>query len=303
MLWDKKDNLYAEGLTIRTCDDRNFAFNTFYYYYPNYSDFYISKDFTEINSIFVREEGTNIFNYTFKDGVWATYIGNDMDGIEYIFNNNSSTVLKTVFRASNGFGKQAAVLFQFSSNDTTAYSPNFGVVNIQDHDAIYFKNITKNDYWILMNLTYQESSNIYIFNIDMYDCVKKQWVDSDTRNNFSTLKMPSGYNPQSFSKYFPNFMVTLNYDDNNNSYSFRNFFGYSVNITKAEAEEVINGKFFYSKTNNSMYALYYNECTNLYPNTAFYKDGTILPRGQLVEGAINQVCKNGDIKSQEFIEY
>lgn len=304
MLWDKKDNLYAEGSTIRTCGDNGFfGLSTFYYYYPNYSDFYISTDFTEAE-LFTKED-KNIFNYTFKDALWATYIGKDMKYIKYEFNNGGSILPRTILKASNGFGKQSAVLFQFKSKAAGVNSPNFDVINIQGCRGVLFKEITTNDYWVLLNLTYQESSNTYVYNADIYDCGQKRWVGTSTHDDYYNLKMPSGYNPQEFSKYFPNFLVSLNPDgtEGANSYSFRNFFGYSVNITKAEAEEIINGKFFYSKTNNSMYALYYNECTNIYSNTTFYKDGTILPKGQLVEGAINQICKNGDIKSQEFIEY
>ena len=35
MLWDKKDNLYAEGSSVR--NDKPY----FYYYYENYSQFFI----------------------------------------------------------------------------------------------------------------------------------------------------------------------------------------------------------------------------------------------------------------------
>ena len=154
-----------------------------------------------------------------------------------------------------------------------------------------------------MNLVYQKGSNSYTFTLDLYDTVEKKWrrQKNTLNDSYSCLIMPNNYNSQVLSKHFPKFLIFMNGTEN---FEFRNFFGYSVNISKLEASEIIKGKIFYSKENNSMYASLYNECTDLYSNTTFVNDGTVLPKGELVEeGEVNQVCKNGDIKSSEFIEY
>lgn len=305
MLWDKKDNLYAEGSTVR--NDKPY----FYYYYENYSQFFISKDWVGYTPGSGFTEG--YVNNTFESGPDYSYDKAYMETIKHTLKNGTSYNLYTVFMASNGFGREGAVLFRVWSTDDSTRSPAFGVISTTGYGAVTISGTSGiKDAWVLLNLTYNQSSNSYIFSMNMYDCASKKWWSNrlSTENNninfsesgLNALKMPDGYNPQNFSEYFPKFIINMSEPG---EYTFSNFLGYSINITEAEAEEIINGKFFYSKTNNSMYALFYNEYTQkeAYPNTTFYHDGTIIPRGQLVEGAINQVCKNGDIKSQEFIEY
>lgn len=296
MLWEKKDNLYAEGLTARVSIRTDIDF--IFYHKNKNSQFFISNYGVYTMNIDA--------NNTFTNGPMYSYIKGEITNTTFTYANGSTISIPAVFIATNGFGEEGAVLFKIENadNDTIGSSPNFGFVNAKGCNFRHYRQGLE-EAWILLNLTYKQSSNSYEFTLRVYDCSLKMWydkviIDSSTEES---LKMPSDYSPYSYSEYFPKFVVYMSDDG---SYNFSNFFGYSVNILESEAEEIIkNGRIFYSKTNGGMHALFYNECTSsdYYPNTTFYQDGTVIPRGELVEGAVNQICKNGDIKSQEFIEY
>lgn len=294
MLWEKKNNLYAEGLTARVSIP---GIDSVFYHKNENSQFFISSYGVYYINIDI--------NNTFTNGPMYSYTKGEITNTTFTYADGSTQSFPSVFIATNGFGKEGAVLFKIENadNDTMGGSPAFGFINIKGNGFRYYPKGLK-EAWILLNLTYKQPSNSYEFTLSVYDCSLKMWYDKfiiDSSEKES-LKMPSDYDPQSLSEYFPKFMVYM-MDGN---YEFSNFFGYSVNILESEAEEIIkNGRIFYSKTNGGMNALFYNECTSsdYYPNTTFYQDGTVIPRGELIEGEVNQICKNGDIKSQEFIEY
>lgn len=315
-LWDKKDSLYIEANTVNV-----FNFH-FYHYYPVYSEFsQTSPSGYEIYFIDDTDKNNIKFNYTIKDASWYRYIAEEMD--EQIFRTFDNYIdydndkddpedgetftfneLRSVLVASNGVGEQSALLFQIrSTNGDENVSPQFGFINTIGYGSYCYTEGIKNISWVLMNLVYQKDSNSYTFTLDLYDTVEKKWrrQKNTLNDSYSCLVMPNNYNPQALSKHFPKFLIFM---EGKEDFEFRNFFGYSVNISKLEAEEIIKGKIFYSKENTSIYAPLYNECTSLYSNTAFVNDGTVLPKGELIEGEItNQICKNGDIKAQEFIEF
>lgn len=295
MLWDKRDNLYAEGLTARV--SINQTIDSVFYHKNKNGQFFISDEGVYNMNIDV--------NNTFKDGSSYDYIKGEITNTTFTYGKGASISVPAVFIATNGFGAEGAVLFKIKNidTDTMGGSPAFGFVNTKGSGFKYYRSGLK-EAWILLNLTYKQSLNSYEFTLHVYDCSSKSWnnkviIDSSAEES---LKMPSDYSPYSYSEYLPKFVVYMM----DGAYNFSNFFGYSINISELEAEEIIkNGRIFYSKTNGGMYALFYNECTSsdYYPNTTFFHDGTVIPRGELVEGAVNQICKNGDIKSQEFIEY
>ena len=304
MLWDKRDNFYAEGLTART---RYPAF----YHKNEYTQFFISEDW----SAYTEGEYVGSNNNTFNCSPKYSYNKTKVKDTTFTYANGSTISMPAVFIATNGYGTQGAVLFKIkdieSDSNSAGSTPSFGFVNAKGSGFINFDGGTeawKKGVWVLLNLIYRQSSNSYEFTLNTYFCSSKTWrqnkISSDTfwADKPTSLNMPSDYDPQVGSEYFPKFVVYMG----DRNYEFSNFFGYSVNISESDAEEIIkNGRIFYSKANGGMYALFYNECTSsdYYPNTTFYHDGTVIPRGELVEGAVNQICKNGDIKSQEFIEY
>ena len=217
-----------------------------------------------------------------------------------------------------------SLLFELKTNCNA--TPYLGVYNKHTGKvtgtSIYYNNADNIHVWCLLNLSYQSSSHSYIYDLHLFNMNTKKWYNHQYTINDTiyteTLTMPEDYkcsltDQYGLLGYFTIFLKPKNSESKDftgKSIKIRNIYLWTSKLSTENVEEIINGKIILNKNkidnimkNNSMHALLYNECTDLYSNTTFVNDGTVLPKGELVEeGEVNQVCKNGDIKSSEFIE-
>ena len=267
--------------------------------------------------IIMGDDGTATVNETFS--TQSPY---------YTFTKDNSTqncIIRAGTTGRDHFGYYYnSLLFELKTNCNA--TPFLGVYNKHKNKthgtSVRYNNVDNIHVWCLLNLSYQLSSHSYIYDLHVFNTNTKKWYNIqytiDNTTYAETLTMPEDYKCSAAEDhygllgYFTIFLKSNNNDNTDftgKSIKIRNMYLWSTKISTEHAEEIIKGKIMILKKEgtyykeNSMYALLYNECTNLYSNTAFVNDGTVLPKGELVEGEANKICENGDIKAQEFIEF
>lgn len=304
MLWDKKNNLMLEGFTadiMSATDDSD----CICIYYP------------ENTEVTFSATGLSVPN----EEAYYYYFPSDSTAVEY-----SDFTIKI----RQNFGKEFTFIVFFSM-----YGNNGGKFDIGPYEKAYYVSTLHyvlgeqwtNDrdnkkysmksgekYMYACRIHWDSNKKIYRYDVFLYNYLSKE-------NMLYISNYPLGEvidNPMDVSDKIPGLRMatTVNdkYDTNVTFYGLR---AYSCFLTESEILECLDAHIYFNKSPSQLRAKKFNEYpkydgnltiendehTHEYRNTTFRNDGTVCCSGQLIEGATNQICKNGDIKSQEFIEY
>lgn len=300
MLWDKKSNLMLEAFT----SDITSTDSIYCIYYPEHTEATFS-----ITSFSVPDDSEIAGSYA------------------YYFPNKSieaHTYAEFNIKIRQTFGKEFTFVV-FYSIDTAGGKIQIGPYNnstfyenmnykegqqwLNNKDNKYYSMKAGEIYMYIGRLHWDSSTKKYLSDSFLYDYSSK-------KNMYYVVNYPVFdviENPMNISNKIPGLCI-------NNSIGTVSFYGlraYSCFLSDSEILECLNASIYFTKSSSQLRAKKFNEyCstsgsitiendehTHDYTHPTFYKDGTVFCTGQLIEGAINQVCKNGDIKSQEFIEY
>lgn len=310
MLWDKKDNLMLEAFTadILTTD------GTYCIYYPENTE----ATFSALG-LSVPQEGAYGYYFPNKGGAEAytdfnikirqnfgkqftfiTYFSIDSEGIFYAY----SYTPKNDYNNKPGYYYGNLVL-------TTKNTPTEGKhTNANDPYAGSTVHRVKIGQMYMIASTINWNSNDHYFDVEhkLYNCSTK---GKESEGGLSAYHVND---PMTVSNEIPGLYL---YCENGTEVTFYGLRAYSCSLTNDEILECLNASIYFNKSPSQLRAKKFNEYskydgnltiendenTHEYRNTTFRSDGTVCCSGQLIEGSTNQICKNGDIKCQEFIEY
>lgn len=313
MLWDKKSNLMLEAFTSDIISTNN----NYCIYYPENTEATFS-----ITGFSVPDGNiSGCYGYYFPD--------KDASGNYNNFN----------IKIRQKFGKQFTFITYFSIDSegifyAHSYSPNYTPA-----DGYYFGSLvltTKstpaegkhttaniNDpyygatvYRVKIGQMYMIASTFNWNSVDGYFDIMHYLYNYSTKKQESYSGVGSFHvdDPMAISDKIPGLYL---YCEDGSEINFYGLRAYSCSLTNNEILECLNASIYFTKSSSQLRAKKFNEyCstsgsitiendehTHNYTRPTFYKDGTVFCFGELIEGAICQVDKNGNIKSQEFIEY
>lgn len=299
MLWDKKSNLMAEGFTadiLCTVEDSDICI-----YYPENTE--------------VKFSATG-FSVPVEDG----------NSYSYYFPDNSALVEYNEFslKIRQNFGKEFTFIVFFSMSSATTgiiaigpYSNNNFYSTIPYKIGQQWANKYSLENWKVYmyacRIHWDSSTKKYFYDTFLYDYLSRERMIYQTNNSTSIVVE----NPMNISDKIPGLYIANAANDDDTSFGFYGLRAYSCYLTESEILECLDAHIYFNKSPSQLRAKKFNEYPkysgNLtiendehaheYRNTTFRKDGTVCCSGQLIEGSTNQICKNGDIKCQEFIEY
>lgn len=303
MLWDKKNNLMAEGFTadIMSTDE----FDTMCVYYPENTE----VTFSTAGLSVPNEEA---YSYYFPSSSTATDYSDFIIKIRQTFGKEFTFIVFFSMYGDNGgkfdigpYGKTYYV-------STLHYELGEQWVNNKDNKKYSMK--AGEIYMYACRIHWDSSAKYYRYDVFLYNYLSKEnmlyirnYPTSDTVDN-----------PMNISDKVPGLRIATTqndkYDTNVTFYGLR---AYSCSLTENEILECLDAHIYFNKSPSQLRAKKFNEYpkydgnltiendenTHEYRNTTFRSDGTVCCSGQLIEGSTNQICKNGDIKCQEFIEY
>lgn len=267
MLNDLKENLFLEAYTAANFDEPH-LFDT------DNQTFSSTNSYTKVNTTV---------------------------GVPYAYYSGGTTI-KIRQNFGSSFGYCGFVKLPSSSATLNLGSYNEKGVQTVRGVQTYMTNQSE-DYFFLVDIEYNSSSNAYITTLNIYSTLQNKWIFTGNTNNMS---MPNGYDTGSVSDYCPGFI--FNTTSPVYIYKFR---GYGYKIGKTNAEDLAQGKVIYIKSTKTLMASCFNEYNSTdytndghnYTNTCFSKKGGICTKGAIREGSINGIDKNGNILFNDIIEY
>lgn len=266
MLYDLRENLFLEAYTAANFDEPHL-------FYTDNQTFSSTNSYTRVNTTV---------------------------GVPYAYYNGGTTI-KIRQNYGSAFGYCGFMKFPSSGSilKLGAYN-NKGVQTVQSVQN-HITNQSE-DYFFLVDIVYNSSSNIYTITLNIYSTSQNKWTYTGSIN----MSMPSGYSTSQVSDYCPGFI----FETTNPVYVY-NFRGYGYNIGKTNAEDLVQGRVIYMKSTKTLMASCFNEYNSTdyangghnYTNTCFSRKGGVCCEGAIKEDSSNIINKNGDILFYDIIEY
>lgn len=303
MLWDKKNNLMAEGFTADILAMNEF--DCICVYYPENTEI----TFSTVGLSVPNEEA---YSYYFPSNSTAVEYSDFTIKIRQTFGKEFTFIVFFSMYGNNG-GKIDIGPY----GDGCFYSTlprKLGVQWLNNKDNKEYSMKAGEIYMYVCRIHWNSGTKEYLYDVFLYDYLSK-------KNMLYTLNLSTSIvveNPMNVSNKIPGLRIaTVNNDEYDTNVTFYGLRAYSCYLTESEILECLDAHIYFNKSPSQLRAKKFNEYpkyngnvtiendenTHEYRNTTFRKDGTVCCSGQLIEGATNQICKNGDIKCQEFIEY